>query len=508
MFHSSLDRRQFVTHTARAGVTAGAGAFGFLGALPSIGETAGPGLPRVAAVSADLEALVRLIEDTPRPALLERVTERIRTGVPYQDLLSAVFLAGVRGIQPRPVGFKFHAVLVINSAHLATLAAADQDRWLPLLWSIDYFKSSQERNRSEGDWRMAPPDEGSLPPDHQARERFVRAMENWDVAAADQAITTWGRSGTASEVFEAFWLLGARDFRDIGHKAIYVANAWRTLQTIGWRHAEPVLRSLAYALLDHEQGNPAKRDDWRDRPGRDNLVRARKMAAFRHAGKVDAAVSKEVLQGQRTATAEEASRLTAEIIERGIHPGCIWDGLFLTAGELLARQPGIVGLHCLTTVNALHFGYQTTGVATTRAYLLLQAAAFLALFRGAMAERGKMTTVQLDRLEPATSKEISIDRILTDVSRDRGLAASETLAHLQAKPESLPELMRAARRLIFAKGTDSHDYKFSSAVLEDALSLTPALRPYFLAASMYQLRGSKDRDNTLIQRARAALART
>ena len=33
-------------------------------------------------------------------------------------------------------------------------------------------------------------------------------------------------------------------------KAIYVGNAFRTLEVIGWQHAEPVLRSLAYALLD------------------------------------------------------------------------------------------------------------------------------------------------------------------------------------------------------------------------------------------------------------------
>jgi hypothetical protein len=34
-------------------------------------------------------------------------------------VLAALLLAGVRNIQPRPVGFKFHAVLVVNSAHLA-----------------------------------------------------------------------------------------------------------------------------------------------------------------------------------------------------------------------------------------------------------------------------------------------------------------------------------------------------------------------------------------------------
>ena len=42
---------------------------------------------------------------------------------------------------------------------------------------------------------------------------------------------------------------GARDFRAIGHKAIYVANSCRTLESIGWQHAEPVLRSLAYARM-------------------------------------------------------------------------------------------------------------------------------------------------------------------------------------------------------------------------------------------------------------------
>ena len=63
-------------------------------------------------------------EDTPRERLIEAVAGRIRDGLGYQPLLAALMLAGVRGIQPRPVGFKFHAVLVVNSAHLASLAAA------------------------------------------------------------------------------------------------------------------------------------------------------------------------------------------------------------------------------------------------------------------------------------------------------------------------------------------------------------------------------------------------
>ena len=43
------------------------------------------------------------------------------------------------------------------------------------------------------------------------------------------------------------------------------------MENIGWRHAEPVLRSLlAYALLAHEGSNPANRDGEPDRPERMN----------------------------------------------------------------------------------------------------------------------------------------------------------------------------------------------------------------------------------------------
>ena len=37
-------------------------------------------------------------------------------------------------------------------------------------------------------------------------------------------------------------------------------------------------------------------------------------------------------------------------------------------------------------------------------------------------------------------------------------------------------LMNMARRLVFLKGTDAHDYKFSSAVLEDYAHVSPAWR--------------------------------
>ena len=145
--------------------------------------------------AAEMEPLVKLLAETPRERLLEEVAGRIKGGVTYQQLLAAVFLAGVRDVQPRPVGFKFHAVLVINSAHLAAQAARDNDRWLPLFWALDQYKSSQAANVKEGNWHLPPVEESKVPPSHKARAAFIDAMEAWDPAAADAAIAGYSRSG-------------------------------------------------------------------------------------------------------------------------------------------------------------------------------------------------------------------------------------------------------------------------------------------------------------------------
>jgi hypothetical protein len=60
--------------------------------------------------------------------------------------------------------------------------------------------------------------------------------------------------------------------------------------------------------------------------------------------------------------------------------------------------------------------------------------------------------------------------------------------------------------LIFSKGRDSHDYKFSSAALEDFYHTTPAWRSRFLAMGAFYLKGANDANNNLIQRAQAALS--
>ncbi|HZV06306.1 MAG TPA: hypothetical protein VE999_14600 [Gemmataceae bacterium] len=508
-----LDRRRFVTRSLQAGAIAALGDFSFLHGLPAPAADNDKPARRLVPLQAELEPLVRLIEDTPRGQLMERIVDEVHKGTSYEQLLSAVFLAGVRGIQPRPVGFKFHAVLVINSAHLASLRAPDKERWLPLFWAIDNFKSSQMANQEQGDWRMDPVQESKLPPPHRARERFIEAMDDWDEEGADRAITTLARTASSEQVYELFWRYGCRDFRDIGHKAIYAANSWRTLQAIGWRHGEPVVRSLAYAMLDRGgNDNPAEHDYDADRPYRENQKRVADIGPlWKQRRRVSPEAAADLLETLRTASPSDASTKVVELLKKGIHPSSIWDGLLLTAGELIMRQPGIVGIHCITSANALHFGYQTTASDETRRLLMLQTAAFLSMFRQAMGSQGKLAGVKIDRLEKAEltgDPRQCVEEIFATVSKDRMLAARKTLSLMDGDSRRFPSVVTAAERLIFSKGNDSHDYKFSSAALEDYYYVTPPWRARYAAASMFNLKGAGDRDNNLIERTRAALAKT
>ena len=77
-------------------------------------------------------------------------------------------------------------------------------------------------------------------------------------------------------------------------------------------------------------------------------------------------------------------------------------------------------------------------------------------------------------------------------------AAGKVLAYLREHPEP-KELIDAARVLVFLKGTNAHDYKFSSAVLEDFYHVSPEWRNRYLATSVFNLRGSTESDNDLVK---------
>lgn len=491
------DRRQFV----RSSIAMAAGGISGLSWLPRLRADELNVAPEHVRFHSDIEPLVQLLELTPRPQIIDRVLELIRQGRSYQELLAALFLAGIRNVQPRPsVGFKFHSVLVVHSAHQASLAAVDEHRWTPLLWSIDYFKKAQQSDVREGDWTMAAAPSANLPEPAKALRSLDQALARWDVEAADAAATVVARTASAGQILNLLAKHAARDYRSIGHKSIYLANAFRTLGVIGWQHAEPVIRSLCYAILNHTgDPNPAQSDLEADRVGRSNWKRVDALPNEWLSAERKPNESAMMAQELRTATPEQAADLVVQCINTGCHPDSVYDGIMIAAAEMVTRQPAIVPLHAVTTSNAMRFLYRHVHDDRTRRWLLLQNAAFIPHFRASAAARGDLSDVDLLGFEPTAAGNADLDNLFELIGTDR-LAAAGAVLNLAQQPSVADRLIRRARELVFLKGDDAHDYKFSSAAVEDYHQLDPTWRARYLAGCSYLLHGERAPTTALAQR--------
>jgi hypothetical protein len=329
-------------------------------------------------------------------------------------------------------------------------------------------------------------------------------MEMWDSDAADAAVAALARYSGAAQTMEPIWRMAVRDQRNIGHKAIFAAQSWRTLQAIGWEHSEPVLRSLAFGMLDL-QGDTRPRPVG---PYEANLENAPKIREDWQVGRDDPAATRALLQVIRQATPEAASAEAVKMLNQGTSPGSLWDAVVLSACELLMQSPGILALHATTATNALHYIYSASGDDTTRRLALLQAIGWQPLYRG----RTKLTdSTGIDNLKEApdvlTSKgDEAVAEIFATINADRHKASSKAMAYL-ANGGSSDLIFDAARRMIFHKGRDSHDYKYGAALWEEVVvSTEPKWRNQMVAAAMFNLPGAKTADSPLMIRARESLA--
>lgn len=462
--------------------------------------------PGAVQFSPEIEPLVRLIEETSREQLFNVIAQRIKNGTTYTEVLAATLLAGIRNVQPRPnVGFKFHCVMVMHAAHQATLAAKDEQRWFPLFWSIDYFKRCQDQDRNEGDWTMNAVERTTASAE-QALKELASALEEWDVERADVAAATAAHVATPAQLLEVFARYGARDFRNIGHKAIWVAGGFRTLEVIGWQHAEPVMRSLAFALLNHnDEPNPSKNDLAADKSGRSNWELVSKLNSNTTSLSLDNAYTQQWLEASRTENPSSLALLTLEGLNRGVSPRSVIDGIYTAASEMVMRQPAIVPLHAITSSNALQYLYRTVQANDLRQWLLLQNASFIGHFRESAAARGGLSKSNLLELTAADKPLTSARDVFSLLGDNREEGSRAILKYVQDGGD-LSQMLQVAREMVLLKGTDSHDYKYSSAIFEDFRYCSPAWQAKVLAASSHLLTSSKQPDNGLKARIEAAFA--
>jgi len=461
-----------------------------------------------------MEPLVSLIERTPREKCAEMAVEQMRGGVSYRQFLAALFLAGIRNINPRPPGFALHCVFVVHSAHLISLEAPADSRLLPLFFVLDDFKASQDRDahQASGDYTMRE-FRGPVRASDRAATDLTAALQAWDAEAAERAVVSLARSRTGGEIFAMLWRYGARDYRNIGHKAIFVANACRTLHAIGWQYAEPVLRSLVLALLDFGREQKMNGYALDDQCYNANVRRlaVSSLPRWTDAG-ADEQATRAIVTTIRQATPDDACADVALRLAKGqASPASVWDAVHLAAAELRMRArkgAALASIHAVTSANALHYAWLSASDPGDRALLLLQAVGWIGQFRTAAGSRADdLRELSILDLVPAEDK-APLDRTLTEIytglSANPDDAAARVL-RLAPDIQARRAYLAGALRLSSAKANEVHYYKYLAALIEDLPLISPAWQPHLLAATVYYLKGSADPDPLPMKRAKEAM---
>jgi len=442
--------------------------------------------------------------------------EQLRRGVSYRQFLAALFLAGVRNINPRPPGFALHCVFVVHSTHLIGLEAPADSRLLPLFYLLDDFKSSQERDAHQptGDYIMRNI-RGPLPATERAAAELADAMENWDSERAERAVVSMARSRSAEEIFGMLWRYGARDYRNIGHKAIFAANAYRTLQTIGWQHAEPVLRSLVLGMLDFGRQQQINGYALDDQCYNGNLKRLKESFPRLSADWVSDAANPEetrdILKVIRESTPEEACAGVLARLVKGTSAATVWDAVHLAAAELRMRARGsaaLASIHSVTSANALRYAYLVAPDPQLRLLLLLQACGWMGQFRAAAGARpDSLRALEITELEPSPES-APLDRMLNEIFAgipSNPDASAARVMRLSADLSSRQAFFSMALRYTIAKVDEVHYYKYLAALIEDVPQVSPEWQARLLAAAVYYLKGPANPEPVPMQRAREAL---
>lgn len=419
--------------------------------------------------------LLKLLEESPRERLPRELVRLIHGGLRYEDLLAALASAATRNVQPYPdVGFKYHSVMMLRSVNLTTQHLAAKDKWLPVIWAVDCFKDTQAQEQAASGWRMPAPAVTKNNNRQTARQPLITALDKWDHEAADAAVVRYAESAQPTEIFGVLFAYGARDLRDIGHKAITVSNAHSLMTVFGSgasSQAEPILRSTVAALLNSEgEPDPATHDLAPDRPWRLNRERLQQIPHSWKQGRDDPAARIDLRAALYRVSTEDAGKAVVEMLQRGVAPDTVWQVLFDTAAELLMHEPGIVPLHAQTTANALHYAYRTSNDEPTQQLALLQCAAFVAMFRQ-MTHAGE-SEFNLQKLEPQPLEQHhpahALEEIFSDLAANhRVQAARKTLGYLRGGGDAADSLIATARHHLVYGATEEHDYKFAEAVFDN-----------------------------------------
>jgi hypothetical protein len=342
--------------------------------------------------------------------------------------------------------------------------------------------------------------------------------------------------------------------------AIWAANVLRTLETVGWQHAEAVLRVVVRNLLGEKsdmalQSYPGNSERVRKTIGKlpatwaENVSDRGFVREFLALWRESTAVPRDqsprrgefpgIFDSRMTPHAIKKREAACDLVASGlvggrIRAGAVWDAVHLAVGELiLSAHRGSEAGHSNTVTNALHYAFEVSAEPANRLLALLQAVGWLFHFRENMADKD-----WLNEPRPIT------DIVAAKIPDDPAEAVEEILAHLSYGPTGKPPtvdhtyrgpayltpswrheaarkafafarkfpdsrpLFGAANRLLPLKtGWDPHPIKYALAARENCRWVSPEWQPNLLAAASCLFFGVDAPDNDVADQIREAVRR-
>jgi hypothetical protein len=510
-------RRGFLQAATTAGAAAGLCPWASIAPLSPASAAQHQVAPDLVRFSPDIEPIVRLIEETPQEKCVAAMIEQLRRGLPYRNFVAALYLAAIRAARWHGSGMHAfdHSAYVVHSAYQLALDLPPGEQLLPAFFALISFKGMQKAYPG----RTGTPElTGTLPAAEHAASELRAGMDGWDSERAERAVVALARSRGRSEVLESLWSYAGRTWGFIGHMPILVASSARLLETIGWQHAEPILRYVVQGLAGWGKEHDSHADMqpyWSNQPRVERA--AGNLPADWAVRRANEGLTQDLVALLRDSKADAACDLAVTELTSGrAKAGAVWDAVHLAAGELLLcskpfnprGQTNGDALHANTAVNALHYAFRASGRPDTRLLLLMQGLAWLPLYRKLIIEKQLfIPAIDLTRLiaaELPATPESAIEAILASRTQQPHDAARLAFAFGQKHPPQ--PLLNAARRLLPMKSTgDPHDIKFPVAIFEDLDLISGPWRPHLLAAAVLSFWCPDRPDNPRMEEARDAI---
>lgn len=292
---------------------------------------AGPDQP----AAGPLEALVALLQETPKEKLLPTLVGKLQAGLKLAELTAAAGLANARTFGGENY-FGFHVFMALAPAAQMARTLPTERAALPLLKVL--YRNAHYTQDVGGPTRQTLTSLPTQPPDPATAEAVRAAVNRGDVATAEAVLAELARR-SPEDALNAV-LLGVEDNHEV-HSVVLPWRAWAMLDYLGKEQSLTLLRQSIRKCAQQSRQQAANHADYQTQ-ARARVPRL--LEKFRLTGQpagkrpAEDGWARQFCEGLLGASADAAGEMVAQALAEGFLPEQVGEAISLAGSELVLRQ--------------------------------------------------------------------------------------------------------------------------------------------------------------------------